>query len=99
MKPHAGPSATAARIEHILRERFRPLHLELRDDSANHVGHAGATGPGGHYALLLVSAEFEGLTRLEQHRKVYEALGGMMTEEIHALGLETRTPAEWRRES
>ena len=59
---------TAARIEQILTERFRPQQFELRDDSALHVGHPGATSGGGHYHVRIVSAEFEGKTRLERHR-------------------------------
>jgi BolA protein len=94
VSPAADRPGTAERIERILRESFRPVHLELRDDSARHAGHPGATS-GGHFKLRLVSARFEGLTRLEQHRQVYEALGSMMGREIHALALDTRSPSEW----
>ena len=87
-------SGTVARIEAILRERFRPQELELRDDSARHVGHPGATSGGGHYHARIVSAEFEGKTRLEQHRLVNEALGELFGREIHALALTTRAPSE-----
>ena len=86
-----------ARLEQILRERFRPLHLELRDDSAKHVGHPGATGSGGHYHVLIVSAEFEGRSLLERHRLVNDALRELFGREIHALGLETRAPSDWKR--
>ena len=88
-------SDTAARIETILTERFRPQHLELRDDSARHVGHAGASSGGGHYSVRIVSAEFEGKSLLERHRLVYEALGPLIGDEIHALGLKTLEPSEW----
>ena len=87
-------SGTMARIEAILRERFRPQVLELRDDSARHAGHPGATSGGGHYHVRIVSAEFEGKSRLEQHRLVHEALGELFRREIHALGLTTRAPSE-----
>ena len=87
---------TAERIEAILRRAFRPTHLRLRDDSAKHAGHAGASSGGGHYRLWLVSAEFDGLTRLEQHRKVYEALAELMGRDIHALAMKTFTPQEWQ---
>ena len=85
---------TPGRIETILRRRFSPVRFELRDDSAKHAGHAGATSGGGHYHLVLVSAEFEGRTRVEQHRMVYDALADLIPDEIHALGLTTRTPSE-----
>ena len=85
---------TATRIESILRRRFRPLHLELRDDSAKHVGHAGATSGGGHYHVRIVSELFRGKSRLEQHRLVNDALADLVGREVHALALETRTPEE-----
>jgi BolA protein len=87
---------TAARIERILRERFHPLQLEVRDDSARHAGHAGAAAGGGHYQVRLVAEEFRGLTRLEQHRLVHAALADLIGGEIHALGLQTRSPDEGR---
>lgn len=87
---------TVERIERILRGRFQPLHFELRDDSSRHAGHPGATSGGGHYQVLIVSAAFEGLGRLEQHRLVNEALAAMFGEQIHALGLKTLAPSEWK---
>ncbi len=47
-----------------LRERLAalaPSVLEIRDDSAAHVGHAGAAGGAGHFSLLIVSEVFAGL--------------------------------------
>ncbi len=84
-------------IERLLRERFDPVHLELGDESALHAGHAGAAGGGGHYHLVLVSAAFAGLPLLQRHRRVYEALGDLMTRDIHALSMRTLTPEEWSR--
>lgn len=86
--------STPARIEAIVRLRFSPVQFELRDDSAKHAGHAGATSGGGHYHLVLVSAEFEGRSRVEQHRMVYDALAELIPEKIHALRLTTRAPSE-----
>ena len=86
----------AERIESILRERFRPLHFALRDDSAKHAGHPGATSGGGHFHVTLVSAAFEGKSRLEQHRLINDALQDLFGEEIHALALTTRAPSEWQ---
>ena len=88
-------SETAERIEAILRARFSPAHLELRDDSAKHVGHAGATSGGGHYRVVIVAEAFEGKRRLDQHRLVHEALSELIGGAIHALALETRAPSEW----
>ncbi len=90
---------TRQRIERILRERFRPLHLELRDDSPGHAGHAGAASGGGHYEVVIVAAAFEGRTALEQHRLVNEALRDLIGREIHALGLKTVPPSRWTRQA
>ena len=83
---------TAERIEAILRERFEPVRFELNDDSARHVGHRGASSGGGHYEVLICSAEFAGRSLLEQHRMVYEALSDLLGGEIHALALKTSAP-------
>jgi len=88
-------SAAAERIESVLRERFDPLHFEVRDDSAKHVGHPGATSGGGHFQVLIVAAAFEGLSRLDQHRQVNDALRELFGREIHALALKTLAPSEW----
>jgi len=87
-------SDAAARIERRLRRRFRPQRLELRDDSAKHAGHRGATSGGGHFHVSIVSEAFEGKTRLEQHRMVNEALEDLFGPVIHALALKTRAPSE-----
>jgi len=52
-------------------------------------------GDGEHFRALIVSAEFEGLTRVRRHQRVYAALGERMREEIHALSMTTLTPDEW----
>jgi len=49
-------------------------------------------GDGDHYAARIVSESFRGLPRVRQHQRVYEALGGRMGGELHALQLTTATP-------
>jgi stress-induced morphogen len=49
-------------------------------------------GDGDHYAARIVSASFAGKTRVQQHKLVYEALGGRMGNELHALQLTTAAP-------
>lgn len=51
-------------------------------------------GDGRHFFATIVSAEFEGLTRIRRHQRVYQALGERMREQIHALSMKTLTPAE-----
>ena len=57
--------------------------------------HVEVAGDGHHFEALIVSPEFEGLTRIKRHQRVYAALGDRMREEIHALSMQTLTPAEW----
>ena len=52
-------------------------------------------GDGQQFEALIVSAGFDGLTRIKRHQLVYGALGERMHEEIHALSMTTVTPAEW----
>ena len=49
-------------------------------------------GDGDHYAARVVSETFRGLPRVQQQRRVYEALGGRMGGELHALQLTTAWP-------
>lgn len=85
-------------IERVLKEKLAPLYLEVIDESHLHAGHAGARG-GGHYRATIVSEAFEGKSRVERQRMVYDLLSEpMRSGAIHALSLTTRTPAEWARE-
>jgi BolA protein len=70
-----------------------PQSVSVQDDSAAHAGHAGARD-GGHYTLAVTSQLFAGKPRVARHRMVYEALGPLMQQGIHALALSTLTPAE-----
>lgn len=80
-----------------IRSRLAALdaqHIELIDDSAAHAGHAGARSGGGHYRLTLVSPQFAGLTRIARHRLIYQALGDLMPNRIHALIINALAPEE-----
>ncbi len=50
-----------------------------------------------HYAAVVVSDEFEGLSKIKRHQRVYQALGDHLKEQIHALTLHTHTPEEFAR--
>jgi len=85
----------ASRIQAQLTRTFAPSVLELVDESSRHAGHAGAR-PGGetHYRLRMVSAAFEGLSRVARQRLVYQALGEEFDTGLHALSLDLKTEAE-----
>lgn len=57
--------------------------------------HVTVDGDGRHFQALIVSAAFAGLTKVRQHQLVYGVLGERMREEIHALSMQTLTPAQW----
>jgi BolA protein len=86
-------SLVAAALEADLRQRLRPESIAVRDDSAQHAGHAGARD-GGHYALRIVAACFAGRGRVARHRLVYDALGSLPARGIHALVIEALAPGE-----
>ena len=68
-----------------LRETLTPSELIIQDDSHLHVGHTGAKSGKGHFTVHIKSDALQGLSKLQQHRRVYEALGEMMAQDIHAL--------------
>lgn len=87
----------AARIRTRLESRFAPAVVSVRDDSARHVGHAGARNGAGHYAVRIESQAFTGRNLLERHRMVYEALADLMPGEIHALNIDAISPEDERK--
>ncbi len=82
------------RVEKIRQalQSLRPSKLVIVDESYRHAGHAGARDGRGHFAVEVVSEEFRGLAPLAMHRKVYEAVGGLMQTDIHALSIKASAP-------
>lgn len=85
----------APEMRRRLEQALAPERLELRDDSAQHAGHAGAA-PGGntHWSVTIVAAAFAGKSTVARHRLVYQALGDLMQNPIHALQISARAPGE-----
>ena len=69
----------AATIEKMILEAIPDSTVRIED----------LRGDGDHYAAYVVSPAFEGKSRVEQHRMVYEALEGKMGKDLHALALQT----------
>ena len=87
---HAVESAMRARLASLA-----PVALDLRDESAQHAGHAGSRPSGGsHWHLAIVSEAFRGKSAVARHRMVYEALGDLMERDIHALRIEASAPEQ-----
>ena len=82
----------------LMRERLAalaPESLQIEDESAQHAGHEGARGGGGHYRMTIVSPQFAGLDSVARHRAIYQALGDLMGRRIHALSITAFTPEEF----
>ena len=82
-------------IERRLSVALAPKRLVVRDDSDQHIGHAGHR-PGGetHFFVEVVSQRFAGQSRVARQRLVFAALDELMREQIHALSISARAPGE-----
>ena len=74
----------ADEIERLIKEGLPDAQVNIQD----------LRGDGDHYAAQVVSAEFSGKSRVQQHQLVYSALQGRMGNELHALQLQTNAPGE-----
>ena len=72
----------AAEIEALIKAGLPDAEIEIHD----------LAGDGDHYRAHVVSSVFAGKSRVQQHKLVYEALGGRMGGELHALQLTTAVP-------
>ncbi|WP_454597471.1 BolA family protein [Qipengyuania sp. SM2507] len=72
----------AEEIERLIKAALPEAEVEIRD----------LAGDNDHFAAHVVAPEFTGKSRVQQHKLVYEALGGRMGGELHALQLTTQVP-------
>jgi BolA protein len=81
---------TADAIQAQLRQTLNPSTLEVIDESAAHAGHSGANGLGygTHFRVRIGGPAFVGLSRVAQHRLVYDALRDFTAAGLHALAIE-----------
>ncbi len=84
---------TASDIETRLRAALAPAEVEVEDDSHQHAGHAGAL-EGSHFTVRLSSPRFAGLSRVARHRLVYDSLGSLSAQGVHALAIVAKAPGE-----
>ena len=87
--------SAAERMKVALTKAFEPAEISVDDNSADHQGHAGAR-PGGetHFRVRIVASAFQGLSRLDRHRRVNAVLAEEFKGRLHALQLTTLTPQE-----
>jgi len=82
------------RVKDAVRTRLQSLHpcrLQVIDESHMHIGHG---APGAHIRVVIVAESFVGKSLLERHRLVYEAIGDLLPDTIHALGIQAHSPEE-----
>jgi BolA family transcriptional regulator, general stress-responsive regulator len=88
-----GTGITTEALRQRLAERLAPTQLEVLDESAAHIGHAGqdGTGAGTHFRVRIASPLFAGKPKVACHRLVYDALRDYIDRErgVHALAIET----------
>ena len=84
---------TADDIQACLQAALAPTVLQVNDDSHQHAGHAGAR-EGRHFSVALTSARFAGLSRVARHRLVYDSLGSLADQGVHALAIVAKAPGE-----
>ena len=90
------PSTTENTLRQRITAACAPVHLEIEDESHLHKGHVGVRAlGGGHFNLLVVSRRFEGQPLVQRHRMIYEAVGDLLPQEVHALSMRTLAPSEW----
>jgi BolA protein len=85
----------AEEIAELLTAAFAPSRLEVINDSANHRGHAGHDGTDeSHFTVVIESADFAGVSRVERQRRVNRALGDIPGQRVHALAIRASAPGE-----
>ena len=86
--------SVAAEMESLLTRAFAPTKLEIINDSSSHAGHSGDDGSGeSHFTIIIESAAFEGVSRLNRQRQINAALGDIPGDRVHALAIKASTPA------
>jgi BolA protein len=85
---------TVEQIKERLTAALKPEYLQVIDNSQAHADHAGAQRGGGHYHVRIAAGIFSGKSLVQRHQLVYKALGELMKDQIHALGIEAMSPDE-----
>ncbi|MDP8568824.1 BolA family protein [Methylophilus aquaticus] len=75
---------TAAQVEAYIQSGLECDYIKVNGDD------------GTHFDAVIVSPAFDGKRMVQQHQLVYAALGDRMHAEIHALSMQTYTPAQWQ---
>ena len=74
----------ATEIEELILQTFPNAKVTIED----------LRGDGDHYAAQIITEEFRGKSRVRQHQMIYNAMGGRVGKDLHALALNTSAPKE-----
>ncbi len=84
--------SVAETIRRKLEDGLQPESLEIIDDSAAHIGHAGHDGRGeSHFTVRIQARAFEGLSRVARQRLVMDLLREELAGRVHALSIDARS--------
>ncbi len=75
-------SISKVELEQLLKDGFPDAMIDVVD----------LAGDNDHYQVSIVSEQFSGKSRIQQHQMVYQSLNGRVGEQLHALALKTRVP-------
>lgn len=82
----------AEQIETKIRDLCQGLtHLEITDESHKHAGRKGTES---HFKVIVVASDFEGQSRVQRQRQIYQVLDDEFKAGLHALSLRLLTPSE-----
>ena len=79
-------------IEEKIASSLTPLHLEVINESHMHNVPPGSES---HFKVVVVAEAFDGMPRVQRHQKVNGILDAELKDGVHALSMQTMTPAEW----
>ncbi len=83
----------AATIEQKILDAVQPVHLEVINESHMHNVPPGSES---HFKLIIVADAFDGKRLIGRHQLINAALKAELDGPVHALSMETHTPAEWQ---
>mmetsp|Transcript_9229 Transcript_9229/g.14977 ORF Transcript_9229/g.14977 Transcript_9229/m.14977 type:complete len:122 (+) Transcript_9229:59-424(+) len=81
-------------ITQKLSSLFEPTHLEVINESNQHNVPKGSET---HFKVVIVSNQFDGKSKLNQHRLINDALKQELQDGVHALSIKTKTPQQWQK--
>ncbi|MFW5983935.1 MAG: BolA family protein [Halobacteria archaeon] len=79
----------AQEVENLIHDEISDAEVEVIEEE-----HDDERSDGAHFGLVIVSDDFEGMSRVDRHRAVYDALGDAMGGDIHAVEIRAQTPEE-----